>query len=150
MATLKGAQTEHSLQKAFDGESQARNRYTYFALLALMEGIEQITALSKETADNENDHDKRFFGLLELDLMTVTTRCPAGMVGMTLGILKDAADGGITRHAAANCGKTPSDGRLFEKVGVRSISAAMVVASKEARPRPPSARTACTPRFTSS
>ena len=65
MASLKGTKTEQNLLKAFAGESQARNRYTYAASMAKKEGYEQIAAIFLETADNEKEHAKRFFKFLE-------------------------------------------------------------------------------------
>ena len=65
MGKLKGTETEKNLLAAFAGESQARNRYTYFASVAKKEGYEQIAAIFQETADNEKEHAKRFFKLLE-------------------------------------------------------------------------------------
>ncbi len=65
MASIKGTQTEQNLLKAFAGESQARNRYTYFASVAKKEGYEQIAAIFTETADNEKEHAKVFFKYLE-------------------------------------------------------------------------------------
>ena len=62
---LKGSETEQNLLKAFAGESQARNRYTYFASQAVKEGYQQIAAIFTETADNEKEHAKRFFKFME-------------------------------------------------------------------------------------
>jgi rubrerythrin len=93
MASLKGTQTEQNLLKAFAGESQARNRYTYFASVAKKEGLEQMAALFTETADNEKEHAKRFFDFLEGGMVTITASYPAGTVGTTLDNLKAAADG---------------------------------------------------------
>jgi rubrerythrin len=93
MATLKGTQTEQNLLKAFAGESQARNRYTYFASAARKEGLEQMAALFEETADNEKEHAKRFFSFLEGGMVTISATYPAGKVGTTLDNLKAAADG---------------------------------------------------------
>ena len=64
MATLKGTKTEKNLMSAFAGESQARNRYTFYASIAKKEGYEQISGIFLETADNEKEHAKRFFKLL--------------------------------------------------------------------------------------
>ena len=65
MASIKGTETEKNLMKAFAGESQARNRYTYFASAAKKEGLVQISDIFAETADQEKEHAKRFFKFLE-------------------------------------------------------------------------------------
>jgi rubrerythrin len=93
MATLKGTQTEQNLLKAFAGESQARNRYTYYAGVAKKEGLEQIAGLFIETADNEKEHAKRFFKFLEGGVLNITAAFPAGIIGTTADNLKAAADG---------------------------------------------------------
>ena len=93
MASLKGTQTEQNLLKAFAGESQARNRYTYYAGVARKEGLEQIAALFTETADNEKEHAKRFFSFLEGGMVNITAAYPAGVIGKTSDNLKAAADG---------------------------------------------------------
>ncbi|PIV39131.1 MAG: rubrerythrin family protein, partial [Candidatus Omnitrophica bacterium CG02_land_8_20_14_3_00__42_8] len=90
---LKGSQTEKNLLAAFAGESQARNRYTYFAGVAKKEGYEQISAIFLETADNEKEHAKRFFRLLEGGDVEIVAAYPAGVIGDTAGNLKAAADG---------------------------------------------------------
>jgi len=94
MANLKGSKTEKNLLKAFAGESQARNRYSYFASVAKKEGYEQIAAIFTETADNEKEHAKRFFKFLESgDALEITAMYPAGKIGTTLENLKAAAAG---------------------------------------------------------
>ncbi|MEI6890564.1 MAG: rubrerythrin family protein [Pontiella sp.] len=93
MPKLKGTETEKNLMKAFAGESQARNRYTYFASAAKKEGLVQISDIFAETADQEKEHAKRFFKFLEGGLCEITAAFPAGMVGTTAENLKEAADG---------------------------------------------------------
>lgn len=94
MANLKGTKTEQNLLKAFAGESQARNRYTYFASVAKKEGYEQISYLFTETADNEKEHAKRFFKFLESgEGVEITAMYPAGKIGTTVENLKAAAAG---------------------------------------------------------
>lgn len=94
MANLKGSKTEKNLLKAFAGESQARNRYSYFASVAKKEGYEQIAAIFTETADNEKEHAKRFFKFLESgEALEITAMYPAGKIGSTLENLKAAAAG---------------------------------------------------------
>jgi len=90
---LKGSQTEKNLLAAFAGESQARNRYTYFASAARKEGYEQISAIFLETAENEKEHAKLFFNLLKGGEVEITASYPAGPVGDSSANLKAAADG---------------------------------------------------------
>ncbi|NLD93743.1 MAG: rubrerythrin family protein [Fibrobacter sp.] len=93
MASIKGTQTEKNLLKAFAGESQARNRYTYAASIAKKEGYEQIAGVFLETADQEKQHAKRFFRFLEGGMLEITASYPAGVLGTTAQNLKAAADG---------------------------------------------------------
>lgn len=93
MTSIKGTKTEQNLLKAFAGESQARSRYTYYAKQAKKEGLEQISALFSETAENELEHAKRFFKFLEGGMVEITAMYPAGVIGSTLENLKAAADG---------------------------------------------------------
>lgn len=93
MESLAGSQTEKNLLKAFAGESQARNRYEFFAKVAQKEGLEQIAALFMETAENERSHAKQFFKALEGRMVEITATYPAGKLGTTLENLKAAADG---------------------------------------------------------
>ena len=93
MESLAGTQTEKNLLKAFAGESQARNRYDFFAKVAMKEGLEQIAALFEETAMNERSHAKQFFKQLEGRAVEITATYPAGKIGTTLENLKAAADG---------------------------------------------------------
>ncbi len=93
MSGINGTETEKNLLKAFAGESQARNRYTYFASVARKEGYRQIEALFLETADNEKEHAKRFFRFLEGGGLEITAAYPAGKIGTTLENLKVSAAG---------------------------------------------------------
>lgn len=93
MKSLHGTQTEKNLLAAFAGESQARNRYTFFASQAKKEGYEQIAAIFLETADNEKEHAKRFFKFLEGGAVEITASYPAGVIGTTKDNLKAAAEG---------------------------------------------------------
>lgn len=90
---LKGSQTEKNLLAAFSGESQARNRYTYFSSQARKEGYEQISAIFEETANQEKEHAKREFKFLEGGEVEITASFPAGVIGTTLENLKAAAEG---------------------------------------------------------
>jgi rubrerythrin len=90
---FKGSKTEKNLLAAFAGESQARNRYTYFASAARKEGYEQISAIFLETAENEKEHAKLFFSLLKGGEAEIVAAYPAGVIGNTVDNLKAAADG---------------------------------------------------------
>jgi len=93
MKSIKGTKTEKNLLASFAGESQARNRYTYFASVAKKEGYEQISAIFLETAENEKEHAKRFFKLLEGGEVEITASYPAGMIKTTAENLRAAANG---------------------------------------------------------
>jgi rubrerythrin len=90
---LKGTKTEKNLLTAFAGESQARNRYTYFASQAKKEGFVQMSLIFEETANQEKEHAKRFFKFLEGGEVKVEAAFPAGKIGTTLENLKAAAGG---------------------------------------------------------
>jgi len=91
--SLKGTQTEKNLLASFAGESQARNRYTYFSSQARKEGYRQISAIFEETADNEKEHAKRFFKYLEGGDVDIQASYPAGVIGDTAVNLEAAAAG---------------------------------------------------------
>lgn len=91
--SIKGTETEKNLLKAFAGESQARNRYEFFAKVAHEEGYEQIAAIFEETANQERMHANRFFSFLEGGMTEITASYPAGKVGTTLENLLAAAEG---------------------------------------------------------
>jgi len=93
MKSLKGTKTEKNLLGAFAGESQARNRYTYAASKAREEGFIQISKIFEETADQEREHAKRFFSLLQGGDVEISAAFPAGPVGNTAENLKAAAAG---------------------------------------------------------
>ncbi len=93
MKSLKGTQTEKNLVTAFAGESQARNRYTYYAGAARKEGLMQIADIFAETAEQEKEHAKRFFKFLEGGDVEITESFPAGTIGNTLENLRAAAAG---------------------------------------------------------
>lgn len=90
---IKGSRTEKNLLAAFAGESQARNRYTYFASAARKEGLEQIANIFVETADNEKEHAKVFFQYLEGGTVEITSSYPAGVIRDAKSDLEAAADG---------------------------------------------------------
>jgi len=93
MKSIKGTETEKNLLKAFAGESQARNRYTYFAKVAKTEGYEQIAAIFLETAEQEKAHAKKYFNHLEGGDVEITASYPAGKTGTTAENLLAAANG---------------------------------------------------------
>jgi rubrerythrin len=93
MSNLKGSKTEKNLLIAFAGESQARNRYTYFASQAKKEGFVQIAHIFEETADQEKEHAKKFFKFLEGGDVEIQAAFPAGVIGSTAENLKAAAAG---------------------------------------------------------
>ena len=93
MKSLKGTRTEKNLLTSFAGESQARNRYTFFASAAKKEGYEQIAAIFTETADQEKEHAKRMFKYLEGGCVEITASFPAGVIGTTAENLRAAAAG---------------------------------------------------------
>jgi len=93
MKSLKGTKTEKNLLAAFAGESQARNRYSFFASKAKKEGYEQIAAIFQETADNEKEHAKVFFKHLQGEDVEITAMYPAGVIGTTAENLLAAAEG---------------------------------------------------------
>jgi rubrerythrin len=91
--SIKGTKTEKNLLAAFAGESQARNRYTYFASKSRKEGFEQISAIFLETAENEKEHAKVFFKYLEGGDVEITAGYPAGVIADTKTNLEEAAAG---------------------------------------------------------
>jgi len=93
MKSLKGTKTEKNVLLSFAGESQARNRYSYFASQAKKEGYEQIAAIFLDTADNEKEHAKVLFKLLEGGEAEVAAHFPAGVIAATVANLKEAANG---------------------------------------------------------
>ncbi|HDQ16340.1 MAG TPA: rubrerythrin family protein [Bacteroidetes bacterium] len=93
MVNIKGTETEKNLLAAFAGESQARNRYTFFASKAKKEGYEQIAAIFQETADNEKEHAEVFFKYLKGGDVKITAEYPAGLIGSTEKNLLAAAEG---------------------------------------------------------
>ena len=98
MPTLKGTQTEKNILTAFAGESQARNRYTYFAAQAKKDGFVQISAIFEETANQEKEHAKRLYKLLEGGEVQVSASFPAGIIGTTLENLLEGAAGENFEH----------------------------------------------------
>jgi len=121
MKSLKGTKTEKNILTAFAGESQARNRYTYFASRAREEGYEQIAAVFLETADNEKEHAKRLFNFLEGGSVEITASYPAGVVGNTKENLKEAAEGENYEHTKMY----PGFAKIADEEGFPEIAAVM-------------------------
>jgi len=117
---LKGSRTEKNLLAAFAGESQARNRYTYFASQARKDGFEQIAAIFEETANQEKEHAKREFKFLEGGEVQITAAFPAGIIGTTAENLKSAAAG----EHYENTQMYPDFAKVADKEGFPEIAAA--------------------------
>jgi rubrerythrin len=115
---LKGSQTEKNLLAAFAGESQARNRYTYFASQARKEGYMQISSIFEETANQEKEHAKREFKFLQGGEVEITAAFPAGVIGSTIENLKEAAAG---EHYETT-EMYPSFAKVAEKEGFDEIA----------------------------
>jgi rubrerythrin len=130
MANLKGTQTEKNILTAFAGESQARNRYTYFTSKAKEEGYVQIASIFEETANQEKEHAKRLFKLLEGGEVEITGAFPAGVIDTTLENLKGAAAGENYEHTIMY----PGFAKVAREEGFDSIAAifeAIAVAEKQ-------------------
>ncbi len=120
MSSIKGTETEKNLLKSFAGESQARNRYTYFAAAAKKEGFVQIADIFEETANQEKEHAKRFFKFLEGGEVEITASFPAGKIGSTAANLLAAAMGEHEEHTELY----PGFAAVAEKEGFAEIGAA--------------------------
>ncbi len=130
MESLKGTRTEKNLLTAFAGESQARNRYNFFASQAKKEGYEQISAIFSGTAENEKEHAKRLFKFLEGGDVEVTAAFPAGVIGDTKDNLKAAAAGENHEYTQMY----PEFARIADEEGfqeIASVMRAIAVAEKE-------------------
>jgi rubrerythrin len=130
MAALKGTQTEKNILTAFAGESQARNRYTYFASQAKKDGFVQISAIFEETAHQEKEHAKRLFKLLEGGEAQVSATFPAGVIGTTLENLQEAAAGENYEHTTMypDFAKTATEEGF---INIAAIFMAIAVAEKQ-------------------
>ena len=130
MAALEGTQTEKNLLTAFAGESQARNRYTYYASKAKKEGYVQISDIFAETADQEKEHAKRLFKLLEGGEVEISGAFPAGTIDPTVENLKAAAAGEKYEHTEMY----PGFAKVAEEEGfsdIATIFLAIAVAEKQ-------------------
>jgi rubrerythrin len=128
--SIQGTKTEQNLLKSFAGESQARNRYTFFASKAKKDGFEQIAAFFTETAEQEKEHAKMFFKFLEGGMVEITATFPAGVIGSTAENLRAAANGEHEEWAEAY----PEFARIAEEEGFPKIAESFkLVATVEKR-----------------
>jgi rubrerythrin len=123
--SIKGTKTEQNLLKSFAGESQARNRYTYFAGIAKKEGYVQIADVFEETANQEKEHAKRFFNFLEGGDLEITACYPAGKLGTTAENLLASANGEHEEHTLLY----PSFAAIAKEEGFLAIAAAWTAIS---------------------
>jgi rubrerythrin len=128
--SLKGTRTEKNILTAFSGESQARNRYTYFASQAKKEGFVQIAEIFEETANQEKEHAKRLFKLLEGGEVEIVAAFPAGTIGNTAANLEEAAGGENYEHTQMY----PEFAKVAREEGfdaIAGIFSAIAVAEKQ-------------------
>lgn len=121
MSELKGTQTEKNLLIAFAGESQARNKYTYFSKQAKKEGYEQISFIFEETANQEKEHAKRLFKFMKGGEVEITAAFPAGVMGNTYENLMAAAEGEHYEQTEMY----PSFAKIAKQEGFPEIASAM-------------------------
>lgn len=121
MTSLKGTRTEKNILTAFAGESQARNRYTYYAKVAKKEGYVQIANFFEETANHEKEHAKRLYKFLEGGEVEITGAFPAGRIGTTPENLKGAAAG----EHYENTTMYPEFAAIADEEGFRDVAAVM-------------------------
>jgi rubrerythrin len=126
MMELKGSRTERNILTAFAGESQARNRYTYFASQAKKDGYEQIAAIFEETANQEKEHAKRLFKFLEGGEVEISAAFPAGRIGATAENLEAAAAGELYEHSEMY----PGFAAIAEEEGFKEIAATLRAIAK--------------------
>lgn len=124
--SIEGTQTEKNLLKAFAGESQAKNRYEFFAKVAKKEGYEQISALFTKTAGQEQSHAKTFFKYLEGDNVEVTVSYPSGKIGTTIENIEAAALGENEEYSEMY----PEFARIAADEGFKEISAMFKIIGK--------------------
>jgi len=127
---LKGSKTEKNLLTAFAGESQARNRYTFFASKAKKEGFRQISEIFTETAHQEKEHAERLFKFLQGGVVEINAAFPAGIIGSTVENLKASAEG--EHHEWANM--YPAFAATAQEEGFKEIArifTAIAVAEKQ-------------------
>ena len=120
MKSLKGTQTEKNILTAFSGESQARNRYTFFASKAKKDGFVQISDIFTETATQEKEHAERLFNFLEGGEVEITAAFPAGIIGETYGNLIASAEGENYEHTTMY----PGFAKIAEEEGLNPVAMA--------------------------
>ncbi len=123
--SIKGTVTEQNLLKSFAGESQARNRYTFYAAVAKKEGYVQIADIFEETANQEKEHGKRFFKFLEGGDLEITASFPAGKIGTTPENLLESANGELDEHSVLY----PRFAAIAREEGFTAIAAAWTAIS---------------------
>jgi rubrerythrin len=121
-----GSETEKNLLAAFAGESQARNRYTFFASVAKKEGYEQIAAIYEETAANEKEHAELFFKHLKGGIVEIKASYPAGIIAKTIDNLKASAEGEKLEWGTIY----PNFGEIAEKEGFKDVAATFKMIAK--------------------
>lgn len=126
MSSLKGTRTEQNLLKSFAGESQAKNRYEFFAKVAKKEGYEQIAEFFAETAMQEQQHAKEFFKFMEGGVVEITASYPAGIIATTAENLKAAAEGENEEWVDLY----PEFARIAEEEGFKKIATAYKLIAK--------------------
>ncbi|HUK85017.1 MAG TPA: rubrerythrin family protein [Candidatus Acidoferrum sp.] len=126
MVDFKGSQTEKNVLAAFAGESQARNRYTFFASVAKKEGYEQIGAIFEETLANEKEHAELFFKHLKGGMVEIKATYPAGVIGSTIDNLKAAAAGEKLEWGSLY----PDFGEVAEREGFPEVAATFRMIAK--------------------
>jgi rubrerythrin len=124
--SIRGTRTEQNLLKAFAGESQARNRYEFFAKQAKKEGYEQIAAIFQKTANQEKEHAKRFFKFLEGGMTEIQASYPAGIIGTTADNLKAAAEGENEEWTELY----PEFAKIAEEEGFKQVALAFKMIAK--------------------
>ncbi len=134
MSQLKGSKTEKNILTAFAGESQARNRYTYFASQAKKDGFVQISYIFEETANQEKEHAKRLFKFLEGGVVEISAAFPAGVIATTQENLKASAGGEHYEHSEMY----PNFAKIARQEGfneIASVFEAIAVAEKQHKKR---------------
>lgn len=126
MKSLKGTRTETNIMIAFAGESEARNRYTYWSGIAKQEGYVQIANIFEETANQEKEHAKRLFKFVEGGKVEITASYPAGVLGCTYDNLIAAAEGELEEHSEMY----PSFAKIAREEGFPEVADAMLAIAK--------------------
>lgn len=126
MKSLKGTRTEKNIMTAFAGESEARNRYTYWGAIAKKEGYVQIANIFEETANQEKEHAKRLFKFVEGGMVEITASFPAGVLGKTYDNLIAAAEGELEEHSDMY----PSFAKIAREEGFPEVADTMLAIAR--------------------